>query len=289
MCENTFTLVTIDFYDNTTPRSKPDTMAGTTKTLSQKVQDLFMYRRIPELLRIAGIEQDSLFVPRLYTLQEAIYALDLHLESGWKLDKTERKRCWEAIYEALKGFGISKGRAKKYVRDIKRYETYELAMHELKLPRKIPFREMYTFKSCDVKLVRKLIYRHAPGLEKQVREQDWGLYDLVSEVNDDIHDVYEDCETVNGNRFIISLLLSGRKNTRRSFKKFLRQIREETGKHFKRRKKPHQAMLYTWTKERLLETEELLRSTMDNQRLSLVEHSVLAQKLYKGKKKGLKS
>ncbi len=255
------------------------------QTVAQKIQELFAYRRIPELLRMAGIEQDSPFVARLYTLQRVMYALDQYLETHWKLEKKELKARWTDIHEALCAFGIRKSKQPSFLKGIVRYENYERDLRKRKLPLSEHFTSLYTSKSCDVKLVRRLIYRHAPELKRLLKEKEWEYYDLITEINDDIHDVYEDCETINGNRFLIGLLLKGKRKTWRAYKRFLEETGDTARKHFRKKKGEFRIMLYQWTRERLRETEELLRLTMDDQKLSLVEHSAIAGKILKGKLK----
>jgi len=250
-------------------------------TIAQKIQELFAYRRIPELLNLAGIERDSPFVARLYTLQEVIYALDHYLESNWDVRKRDLNAKWKAIYEALMAFDIRKKALSDYTSEIERYEAYELDLRKNKLPVTRSFETLYSCKSCDVKLIRNLIYRHAPDLKKRVPEKDWSHYDLITEVNDDIQDVFEDCESWNGNRFLISMLVRGKRKTRKAYKAFLDETGKAARKHFKSKKDAHRAQLYKWTRERLQETEELLRETMDGQKLYLVDHSAIAGKIKK--------
>ena len=254
-------------------------------TISQKIQELFAYRRIPELLSLAGIEKDSPFVTRLYKLQEVIYDLDLYLESNWDIKKRDLRERWSAIHEALEAFDVKKKDFEDYTMDIARYEAYELDLRKSKLPISKSFETIYSCKSCDVKLIRKLIYRHAPDLKKKVREKDWVYYDFISEVNDDIDDVFEDCESWNGNRYLISVLKRGKGKTRRAYKGFLDMTGKAARKHFKKKKKdPYQLQLYQWTRERLQQTEDLLRETMDGQKLDLVDHSAIAGKILKKQK-----
>lgn len=249
------------------------------QTIRQKIQELFAYRRIPELLNLAGIEKDSPFLARLYKLQEVIYALDTYLETHWDVKKKELKTHWNEIYNALSSLGIPVRDHSRYVKEIKRYEKYELDLRKKKLPLNKSFETLYGCKSCDVKLMRKLIYRHAPDLKQKLREKEWKYYDLITEVNDDIHDVFEDCETLNGNRFLISVLVRGKGKTRRAYRDFLDATGKEAIKYFKKKKDPHHNQLFKWTRERLRETEELLQETMDGQRLYLVDHSAIAAKI----------
>ncbi|HLF62231.1 MAG TPA: hypothetical protein VI603_00655 [Saprospiraceae bacterium] len=250
-------------------------------TVSQKINELFAYRRIPELLNLAGIEKDSPFVARLYALQEVIYALDQYLETNWVVKKKELKKRWDEIYDALSAFGIRKKDYIMYTSDVERYERYELDLRKNKLPVNRSFETLYSCKSCDVKLIRTLIYRHAPDLKKKLREKEWEYYDLITEVNDDIQDVFEDCESWNGNRFLISVLVRGKGQTRRAYRDFLDKTGKEARKHFKKNKEPYHAQLFKWTMERLQETEDLLRETMDGQKLYLVNHSAIAVKIKK--------
>ena len=253
------------------------------QTISQKIHELFAFRRIPELLRLGGIEPDSPFVERLANLQSAIYALDACLESELKVDPKQLKTCWAEIYSALNWFGLKESKARKYTKQIRKYEAYELDLRKGKLPLSRPMTRLYAWKSCDVKLLRKLIYRHAPLLLKDLPEEDWGCYDLITELNDDIHDVFEDCETINGNRFLISLLVNGKAKTRKQYKRCLNNAGEQARKQFKNRTAESAGHLYRWTRERQRETEELLRITMDDQKLSLVENSRIAIQVLKKK------
>jgi hypothetical protein len=253
------------------------------QTTSQKIQELFAFRRIPELLRIAGIEQDSPFVTRLYRLQKVIYDLDLYLEANWTIQKKDLKMYWNEIREAMYAFGVEKSQQRKYLSEIREYQQHELNLRDGKIPGAKKLKALYANKSCDVKLIRKLIYRHAPGLEKEIAEKDWWYFDLVTEVNDDVHDIYEDCETINGNRFLLSLLSRGKSKTWGLYKDFLTIVGEQSRKHIKKKKRQTEMSVYRWTRECQKETEELLRETMDNQRLSLVSHSKIAARLQKQK------
>lgn len=248
--------------------------------ISQKIQELFAYRRIPELLSLAGIEKDSPFVTRLYHLQEVIYALDNYLETNWDLKKKQLKEHWLQIHEALAAFGIEKKDWKKFTGEIHNYEALEIGLRKKKLPVRKSFDKLYASKSCDVKLMRTLIYRHAPELKEKVSEKEWVYYDLITEVNDDVQDVFEDCETWNGNRFLISVLAKGKNKTRKAYKDFLDKTGKAARRHFKKKKKdPYRMQLYKWTVGRLKETEDLLRETMDSQKLDLVKHSAIASKI----------
>lgn len=248
-------------------------------TLSQKIKELFAYRRIPELLRMAGIQQDSPFVAHLETLQAEIYGLDLLLETQWKLKNAHLRPAWKAIHDALGNFGIRKKELNDYTEAIRQYEEDELALRDGILPLSRPMRKTYTSKSCDVKLIRRLIYRHAPDLKHKIRERDWIYYDLITEVNDDIDDVFEDCETWNGNRFLISVLCMGKRKANRTYKDFLAKSGKDARAWFKKRKGDEVAMLADWTRVRLEETRTLLRDTIEGKKLYLVKHSAIASKM----------
>lgn len=57
--------------------------------------------------------------------------------------------------------------------------------------------------------------------------EEWRLFDLVTEVNDDVEDVFEDCDTINANSFLISTIEIGRKETRKIFTQFLNHLSRE--------------------------------------------------------------
>ena len=58
------------------------------------------------------------------------------------------------------------------------------------LPTRLEMEYFYFYKSCDVKLLRRLIYEtRLKGSKSFGSLSDWRYFDLVTEVNDDVADI----------------------------------------------------------------------------------------------------
>jgi hypothetical protein len=113
---------------------------------------------------------------------------------------------------------------------LKVYEQGELDIRRNLLPHTIQIRPFYYFKSCDVKLLRKIIYDQAPLLKLKVPYTQWILFDFLTELIDDIEDEMEDRNIYNGNRFLFSLFYLGVDQTITEYKGFLSYIKESLKK-----------------------------------------------------------
>lgn len=247
--------------------------------IADKIRALFAYRRFPELIEMSDIIPDPLFLTRLSTLQQKIYALDYYLETTWNVKKKDLRSIWKLIDAELKGIGVPEQDLRTYTRDILRYQQDELDIRAGILPLKKPFRTTYRYKSCDVKLIRRLIFREYGDLRKLMRRSDWDIYDLVTEINDDIEDLYEDCNTINGNRFMVSLLVHGKRRTMRDYRRALASAAMGAKKlTLKSRDATAGRSLYLWTLERIAQTEVLLNERMSDENWKAVYGSILAQK-----------
>ena len=103
----------------------------------------------------------------------------------------------------------------------------EMSYFDVVLMRKDPPFDMeylYFYKSCDVKLMRALIYREKPALEELLPQRDWLAYDMITELNDDIEDMFEDIRTFNGNRIIFEVAVLGADATYRHYQQYLEQV-----------------------------------------------------------------
>lgn len=192
--------------------------------MREKIIALFEYRQLPELIKYGGRELDEVFYEKLINLQFHIYKLDHELERNWKVDPSVIEDRWKQIYEALSDLGIPQKLHDKFCRHIYKYQKHELELRKGKLPTRLSMEYFYFYKSCDVKLLRKIIYIQNPNLAKAIKESDWRLFDLVTEINDDIDDLQEDTQTINGNRFLISLKQFGFEKTKATFTAFINEI-----------------------------------------------------------------
>jgi hypothetical protein len=194
--------------------------------LRQKISELFSYRMFPWLLSESDKteEENGLFMERLFELQESIYLLDAMLESRWEINDQDKERHWQHIIDQTKPCLTKDLHPLSVLQHIKKYEKHEIAIRSGHWPVRLSMSYFYFYKSCDVKLLRRLIYDFA-GLEKKLGNlASWRLFDFVTEVNDDITDVFEDLSFYNGNRFLIHLLLYGKKSTEDVFLQFLKKL-----------------------------------------------------------------
>jgi len=243
-----------------------------------KINDLFTYRKLNELLRIGLLDQNKKFCDHLIHIQTQIYLLDAYLESNWILEESELNRYWSGIQSSLVALGYPEADQGKLLKDIRRYQHIEQLCREDEWPTKVSFKKFYTTKSCDVKLIRHLIYTASPTLKETWKESIWTYYDLITEINDDIADLEEDVRSYNGNRFLISILRKGMKQTGKSYKKFIQKTAENANQYFKKHPKQEQHHeLHDWILNRSAETLELLEATVQNADLEHLSTSLVLQ------------
>lgn len=195
--------------------------------MKEKIHNLFALRHIPELIVWAGLDKDAGFLSKLEQLQLSIYDLDKYLEQNWAQDQGRINDLWETIYSKLSPLGIKDSEKEHLCRHIKKYEILERGLRHGHLLSRMPIRNAYMIKSCDVKLVRQLVFIHSHDLLSTHMESDWILFDLFSEVLDDLSDVNEDMQTFNGNRFLISLIEGEQEDAFYEYRRFLLQLKKE--------------------------------------------------------------
>lgn len=122
-----------------------------------KIEELFRYRKLPELIKLSGIEQNDQheLLEALYALQESIYTLDAHLEGYWTLDEAEMESCWADIYQQLLDVGIEKDLHDDFCHEIYMYEKHEIGQRNGLNILDLELLHFYSVKSCDVKLMRR--------------------------------------------------------------------------------------------------------------------------------------
>jgi hypothetical protein len=248
--------------------------------IQKKIRDLFAYRRLTDLFRTCGLDEDHPFVLDLYTLQYQIYLLDAYLESTWELDKTKLEEHWEGIRSAFAPFPFSDKKIHALLKEIRDYERIETDCRQRRWPTEVSFKKFYTTKSCDVRLIRHLLYTVHPELSQFCDEKSWVYYDLITEINDDITDVYEDLKTFNANRYLISILRKGHLRTRESYADFISRVAHQAEVYFKRNHEiGENALLFEWTADRVLETMDLLHATTHTINHKLFAASYLLDKM----------
>lgn len=233
--------------------------------INNKVTDLFEYRQIPYLLKLGGFGHDEVFIDKLHQLQISIYFLDQTLESNWQVSQAELSEKWRNIFENLEQLGYTGASANLLIRDILVYQRHELNMRKEKWPTFYTMKYLYYYKSCDVKLIRKLIYQRNESIGKILPENFWRFFDLTAEVNDDVDDVIEDLDTINGNRFLISILQRGMNVTLSEYLDFLTQNEKRCDAFFLQSKSNEATdLVWQWTKDELINTKNLAISQSQN-------------------------
>jgi len=192
--------------------------------LRNKIIELFEYRELPTLIKYGQVEWDDSFYEGLIQLQYDIYKLDHELETNWDVDLAVIADRWTKIHGDLRQLGVDEAKLDKYSSHIYKYQKHELEIRQRKLPTRLSMEYFYFYKSCDVKLLRRLIYDRNPALSSVVKTSDWRLFDLVTEINDDVEDLQEDTTTINGNRFLISMMQKGIDETVATFNNYLEDL-----------------------------------------------------------------
>lgn len=200
------------------------------KEVFEKIDELFEFRKLKDLYALYPIKGD--FYSRLRKLQFSIYMLDAFLEANWNLDPALARVHWEKMNQHLIEFLNNEKTASKWFAEIRKYEKIESNCRNQKWPTKVEFESFYTTKSCDVRLMRKLIYHSSPDIESIWKEKSWMYFDQITEVHDDIEDLREDLPTYNANRFLISILRKGFPKTIKAYKKGLGEMEKKAKKFF---------------------------------------------------------
>lgn len=225
--------------------------------MEKKIDALFEYRKLPTLLAKGNYSKESSLYRGLVQLQIAIYHLDLYLESNWKTKKSELKKYWKEIYRCMKDLGISKKRAEEYLKHIERYQKHELQLRTNKYPTDYSLEYYYFYKSCDVKLMRRIIYDYIPELKKDYSLADWRIFDLITEIDDDVEDVFEDLDNINGNYFMIMLWQKDKKIVFKFFSEFLKELGKRARSKFAA-KDSASKQIKLWTLKELKASQQLL-------------------------------
>ena len=234
--------------------------------LNKKILALFEYRLFPELLALdhqMTLNAKSEFWDKLIGLQTAIYHLDAHLEANWEVKSEVLTFHWQNIGRELENLGIPTENHHLYLNHIHKYEKHELELRQNRSPLRFAMEYFYFYKSCDVKLLRRLIYEKLKLKEVAGSLADWRYYDLITEVNDDVEDIYEDLLFINGNRMLLAIHHEGKEKTKQDFLTFIHQIKEKShSKYEASNKSKMNKVIYDITNQRIDETIALLEKNI---------------------------
>ncbi len=224
-----------------------------------KIKTLFEYRKLPELLSYKNDKEQDTFLSKLYKLQENIYHLDKHLESNWEVSIDSLEKYWNVLYADLSDIGLPQNHHKEYLHHLQRYQEHELSIRQGEVLSRISLPFYYYYKSCDVRLIRRLIYDFNPSLSNVFELSDWTIFDLVTEINDDIDDIEEDQTVINGNGFVLNAFFDGIEETYATFASYLSKLSEKQRRKSQWSRDPEwTTLIENWTLEQVEQTTKLL-------------------------------
>ncbi|MEZ4911085.1 MAG: hypothetical protein R2774_09500 [Saprospiraceae bacterium] len=245
--------------------------------LKLKMDALFAYRHFPTIIGPSYNENND-FVKRLYQLQASIYHLDAHLEAHWNTSENALHFHWTNMQQHLTAFGISENDVENYLSHIAKYQKHELDLRKGIFPMKYDMEYFYFYKSCDVKLLRRLIYELWLDDSKQFGSlSDWRYFDLITEVNDDVEDIFEDMDYINGNSFLLSILMEGKDATSQKFLDFIVNVKNKVKKKIHVEKRSFVQSIHKLTLQNADTTIELMKKNLT----LLTEDKMMSSELFK--------
>jgi len=229
------------------------------KKLKKKIKKLFKYRKIPFLLSYLPKEDRRWLRSKLFKLQAAIYDLDLYLESNWQLDSDSLDKYWQGMFQCLEVLDIRGNEAKELTKHIRKYQLHETQLRKGILPTRLTREYYYYYKSCDVRLMRNIIALYSEECAQEISLSDWRYFDLITEIDDDVEDIFEDQITINGNLFNILIHEQGLKKTVKEFKNLLTDFEEKSQIRTEKSKNNKQKKIHKWTVQYTQATKKLLK------------------------------
>jgi hypothetical protein len=162
----------------------------------------------------------------------------------------------------LQKFGLTPYQQKSWCQEIRKYELRELKLRNKESPLIHSIEDLYYYKSCDIRLMRRLIYRADKSLKNIIGFSDWTEFDLITEVNDDVEDLFEDFEIFNGNRLLFSIYERGAKITNQIYAEFILDKVGNAKRRFEGSSNCDKAKILNWIFEIGEETGHLLENTI---------------------------
>lgn len=189
-----------------------------------KIRELFRHRKLDWLFQQSEAAPDQDAFRQLIRVQSRIYDLDQYLETHWVLSPHRLKAFWQEIEDSLDYWPIPAREKADLLLDIRQYQAQELLVRTGGQASTIPLEEFYRYKTCDVRLIRRLIIRLDPPLETRLPASLWCHYDMLTEVDDDLSDQAEDKGTHNVNRYLAALECGEPHQVRAEYSRFADQL-----------------------------------------------------------------
>lgn len=191
---------------------------------SLESKQLLNFRKIPYYAKLCGLNErkrlDAMI--RIHSLQEAIYDLDSYGEKNWFIDRIRINEIWEKIDEEIDDFDIRRSSIRYAIEDLKKYQEIEIHLRERQFPLDVPLLEFYKTKTCDIRLERAIIEQMSQSGISRLLNEAWLLFDIISEVQDDLEDYWEDLGSYNFNRIQTEVYFYGVSHT---FEKYIGLIK----------------------------------------------------------------
>lgn len=237
--------------------------------IGKKIDLLFGARLLAEQCeQLLPYDLTSL-LSNLKKLQLSIYCLDKYFEHTWILHKRHIDGLWSNILSTLRKIVGDKQNLEELVRDIRAYQRLEESIRGSSLLLLPQLQRYYYLKTCDVRLARNIIMRRVSislALPMRIEYlQAWELFDLASEVCDDLEDIDEDLGTFNGNRFLLEISITKPQSTINSYQEFELLLIQRVASLRMRINLRHPASkVLDWAAERLTYYRELLSMRATN-------------------------
>jgi hypothetical protein len=175
-----------------------------TSDVEARVADLFAIRRLQEQVKLSAATLEPAFWQRMTELQLSVYQLDAYFESTWDVSNFSRRRLWTRVIKSLEELAHPAA-CPRLLSEIRAYEAIEASFRRTRSDTRTGIARYYYLKTCDVRLSRRLIEMRSEPLRRHLRLTAWNLFDLASELLDDITDLHEDLRTFNGNWLLFGL------------------------------------------------------------------------------------
>ncbi len=228
--------------------------------MKKKIKELFKYRKLPKILKPIPKGERQELLKGLINLQITIYKLDQYLEENWILKQSKLQLHWDYIYEEMRQLGYTRKKAFPIMSHIRRYQLHEQQLRENLSPSRLNKQYYYHYKSCDVRLIRRIINDRLSDDKNEI--DDWRSFDLITEINDDVTDVFEDQHTINGNLFLITIMEIGINLAQKEFINLINEILE-IDPFQSRAPNKLQLQIMKWTNQEAEATKKLIKKNCE--------------------------
>lgn len=183
---------------------------------SERASGLMEARAIGRYLEAIGCRAFIALERRLQALQEQIYYLDALGEGTAHPSPADLRDRWRAIIATMQErLHIGSHDALALTRELRDYQQLELDRRRRLSPWRLSLTQHYHLKTCDVRMQRRLCCLLSGRMPDVLTGRQWAMFDVLSELLDDVEDRTEDWGTFNYNRFEDELATEGSRGIER--------------------------------------------------------------------------